>query len=185
MPEIKRGSFSLNLGVFSMQAEVSEEDRQCAWELYCEIVTRVAIFGKVTDPTAEDFSGEVMIESFESLHNFFRETRALMRRFPVGRLAADQNQHLGLLINDLIVHVLRPFLEQWQADYHHWWGLQTDPAVSPFIRQQEYPRSKELLADWTALRLLARDLSQLLVETYDLVGISNRFRILGADSVDG
>ena len=31
MPEIKRGSFSLNLGLFQVQAEVSEDDRQCAW----------------------------------------------------------------------------------------------------------------------------------------------------------
>jgi hypothetical protein len=39
MPEITEGSFELNLGLLKMGAKLSEIDRQCAWELYTEIVT--------------------------------------------------------------------------------------------------------------------------------------------------
>jgi hypothetical protein len=46
MPEIKEGSFELNLGFVKLGAKLSEDDRQCAWELYTEIVTRVAVVGK-------------------------------------------------------------------------------------------------------------------------------------------
>jgi hypothetical protein len=33
MPEIKEGSFELDLGLVKLGAELSEDDRQCAWEL--------------------------------------------------------------------------------------------------------------------------------------------------------
>ena len=57
MPEIKEGSFELSLGLVKLGAKLSEDDRQCARELYTEIVTRVAIVGKRLDPTCEDFAG--------------------------------------------------------------------------------------------------------------------------------
>src|SRR2546430_15978194 len=126
MPELKRGTFTLHLGLFQLEAELSEEDRQCAWELYTEIVTRVAVVGKLHDATATDFSGELLIESLDSLHAFFTELRAIMRRFPIGRLSRDRTFHLGVLINDLVVNTLRPFLERWQADFRHWWVTHAD-----------------------------------------------------------
>jgi hypothetical protein len=33
MPEIKEGSFELDLGLVKLGAKLSEDDRQCAWEL--------------------------------------------------------------------------------------------------------------------------------------------------------
>ena len=43
MPEIKEGSFELDLGLVKLGAKLSDDDRQCAWELYTEIVTRVTL----------------------------------------------------------------------------------------------------------------------------------------------
>jgi hypothetical protein len=60
MPEIKEGSFELDLGLVKLGAKLSEDDRQCAWELYTEIVTRVAVVGKRHDWTCEYFGGELM-----------------------------------------------------------------------------------------------------------------------------
>ena len=37
--------------------------------------------------------------------------------------------------------VLRPFLENWQARYRHWWTHESDTALPPFRRQREFPRS--------------------------------------------
>ena len=34
MPEVKEGSFELDLGVVKLGAKLNEEDSQCAWELY-------------------------------------------------------------------------------------------------------------------------------------------------------
>ncbi|MDH7602569.1 MAG: hypothetical protein QHI38_10540 [Armatimonadota bacterium] len=171
MPEIKRGSFSLNLGLFQVQAEVSEDDRQCAWELYTEICTRRALVGRSGDATCSDLSGEVLAESLESVYAFFKEARGIMRRFPVGRLSKDQSRHLGVLINDLMVSVLRPFLEKWQADFRHWWQTEADQSLPPFERQVRYPRYAEFLEDWCNVRLLMRDLLGVLRTAYELVDV--------------
>jgi hypothetical protein len=180
MPELKRGTFSLHLGVFQVEAELSEEDRQCAWELYTEAVTRVAVVGKLGDPSGTDFAGEVLAESLDLLHAFFTELRAIMRRFPVGRLSRDRTYHLGVLINDLIVNTLRPFLERWQADFRHWWGQQGDHQLSPIVRQQAYPYHAELVGEWRDLRLLVRDLLKVLVDQYRLVDVRDQPRLLGS-----
>jgi hypothetical protein len=38
MPEVKEGSFELDFGVVKLGAKLSEDDSQCAWELYTGIV---------------------------------------------------------------------------------------------------------------------------------------------------
>jgi hypothetical protein len=175
MPEIKRGIFSLNLGFLQIQAEVSEEDRQCAWELYTEICTRLALTGKRNDPQCTDFSGEVLVESLNSVYDFFKEARGIMRKFPVGQLKRNKTKHLGVLINDLMAHVLRPFLEKWQADFRHWYSqyINKNKLLSLFERQKKYPKYKEFLEDWRNVRLLMRDLQLELVKAYNLINVSD------------
>ena len=34
MPTLNKGSFSINLGVVKLGGDLTEDDRQCAWELY-------------------------------------------------------------------------------------------------------------------------------------------------------
>lgn len=180
MPEIKKGGFSLNLGLLQVHAEVSEEDRQCGWELYTEICTRLSLTGKRNDPKCEDFSGEVLAESLDSVYTFFREARGIMRKFPVGQLKISKTRHLGILINDLMVNILRPFLEKWQSDFRHWWSqcLEEDEKSLPFERQKKYPKYKEFLKDWTNMRMLMRELQAELVKAYGLVDANDSASLL-------
>ena len=152
MATLTKGSFSLNLGIVKLGADLSDDDRQCAWELSTELSTRVAVTGKPTDPDCTNFDGELYIESLESLYMFFQEARRIMRRFPVGRISVTQKNHLGIIINRSMQSVLRPFLERWQVAYRHWWEHQSNPRLVPLERQAEFPRVKEFLADWTAAR---------------------------------
>lgn len=178
MPEIKKGNFSLNLGFLQVQAEISEEDRQCAWELYAEITTRLSLTGKRDDPECKDFSGEVLVESLDSVHAFFKEARGIMRKFPVGQLKKDKTEHLGVLINDLMVHVLRPFLEEWQADFRHWWDSCDSKLkkLPPVERQKKYPKYDEFVEDWRDVRLLMRELQSAIVKAYMLVDVNQRYK---------
>lgn len=180
MSEIKRGDFSLNLGLLQIRAEVSEDDRQCAWELYTEICTRLSLTGKKDDPKCENFSGEVLVESLDSMHNFFREARGIMRKFPVGQLKKKNAKHLGILINDLMNNVLRPFLEKWQSDFRHWWHCcdKKVQKLSPFERQKKYPECKEFLEDWKNVRLLMRALQAELIKAYSLIDVNTTKRLL-------
>lgn len=168
MPEISEGSFTINFGVVKLGGKLSEQDRQCAWQLYTEIVTRVAVTGKRRDETSSDYSGELIAESLSSLHAFFQEARQIMKDFPVGKLKEKNQSHLGLLIHDLLADVLRPFLEKWQSDFRAWWEQQDRSELSWFELQEKYPKFKELLADWTHLRKLMRKLEHQLRDEYKL-----------------
>ncbi len=171
MPVFTKGTFNVNLGILSIGGEFSEEDRQCAWELYCELVSRVALMGKENDRGELVFTGEVYDQSLDSLYAFFHEARALMRRYPVGRIAAGgARNHLGFFIAALLEVVIRPFLEKWQASYRHWWKRECErlPQASPFERQQGYPRLREMLEDWRRVRRFCRNAAKELTEQFQL-----------------
>ena len=186
MPEIKKSSISLDFGFLKVQTEISEEDRQCAWELYAETVTRVSLIGKQDDPDCRDFSGEIFSESFDSMHKYFCEVRDIMRKYPVGRLAVTNKNHLGIAINELIVCILRPFLEKWQANYRYWWSQHSFELskLSPIKLQELYPKHTEMTKDWCNLRLSMRALLNKLVDVYQLVDVhSTRMKSNKANNV--
>lgn len=165
----KEISYALNLGIFKLEGKLAEDDRQCAWELYTEIATRVAVVGKRKDPGATDFDGELYHESLDSLYNFFREARGIMRRFPVGRIKDFRQQHLGVFINAILADVLRPFLEKWKGDYAAWYSKASQQDVSPYEVQKLYPRLTKFLAAWSNLRLIMRQVERTLANEYKLV----------------
>jgi hypothetical protein len=169
MATITKGSFSLDLAFFKLEAELSDEDRQCAWELYTEIATRVAVVGKRGDKSAANFDGELYAESFESLFNFFREARAIMRRFPVGRIKDPRQEHLGVFISRVLANLLRPFLEKWRGRYFAWYTDAIKSGRSPYEVQQQFPALPEMLQDWTALRLIMRKAERTITAQYKLV----------------
>jgi len=171
MAVLNKGSFSLNLGIVQLGAELSDDDRQCAWELYTELSTRVAVTGKPSDAECGDFDGELYIESLGSLYTFFQEARAIMREFPVGKIDGDNKEHLGVMINRMMEEVLRPFLEKWQVNFRHWWENESNPRLNPLMRQEEFPDLQQFLNDWSAVRWLMRKVQQELVNVYQLVNV--------------
>ena len=96
MAVMKKGNFSIDIGFFKLGADFEESDRQCAWELYSELATRIAVTGKSKDPDCTDFSGEVLAESLASLHTFFGEARKIMRQFPVCSTYVKPRKLLGI-----------------------------------------------------------------------------------------
>jgi hypothetical protein len=174
MPELSEGSLTLDFGIVKLTGKLSELDRQCAWQLYTEIVTRVAVSGKRKDDTASDFSGEVLVESLSSLHVFFQEARTIMKTFPIGKLKEKQQSHLGALIHDLLADVLRPFLEKWQADLRSWWESQERSGKDWFELQKKYPHYDDILKDWMQIRKLMRKLEHKLRDEYKLYCVDKK-----------
>lgn len=168
MPVITEGNFTIDFRVVKLGWKLTEQDRQCAWQLYTEIVTRVAVSGKRRDETSANFSGEIIAESLSSLHSFFQEARNIMKTFPVGKLKEKNQNHLGILIHDLLADVLRPFLETWQADFRAWWEQQDRTKSSWFELQQKYPKYDEMLKEWIYLRRLMRKVERQLCDEYRL-----------------
>lgn len=173
MAVLKKGVFTIDIGFLKLGADFEESDRQCAWELYTEMATRVGVTGKSKDPDCTDFSGEIYAESLASLHAFFGEARKIMRAFPVGSIQAiGIENHLGALVHRAIRDVVRPFLEKWQADYRFWWENLSDKTLAPGARQQAYPRVSELLAEWSDLRAIMRAIQDRLVKMYKLIDVT-------------
>ena len=47
MPVFRNGRLKIDLGFVTLGGELDEADRQCAWELCCELISRVGVTGKV------------------------------------------------------------------------------------------------------------------------------------------
>ena len=113
MAVLTKGNFSINLGIFKVGGDFSDDDRQCAWELYTEIITRLAVHGRSsTDLSLEEqFDGELFSESLASLYSFFCEMRGIMRKFPVGKIKYTDEYHLGkftcAIMNDILSRSLK------------------------------------------------------------------------------
>lgn len=168
MPEIKKGNFTLDLKFMKLGADFTEDDRQCAWELYTEIITRVAVVGKWHDPQAKNFEGEIYAESLTSLYKFFQEARAIMRKFPVGKIEESNQEHLGVLIQRILTDVLRPFLEKWQAIYRSWWEQHVKTGKDPFTIQMDFREVEDMINDWHNVRLIMRKVAAVLSKSYKL-----------------
>jgi hypothetical protein len=173
MAVLTKGNFSINLGIFKVGGDFSDDDRQCAWELYTEIVTRLAVYGRsnMQGSLKDNFQGELYTESLSSLYSFFREMRGIMRKFPVGRIECADEYHLGKFTCSIMNDILRPFLEKWQGDYRHWFDVESRkrPNDSPFVVQEGYPELAGFLEDWSNLRALMHEVAKTLAKEYQLV----------------
>lgn len=91
-----------NLG--SLEIEPDEVERNAAWELYVELVTRVTT--QVIDP------GEgVRRESLKSLHYIFDITRQILKKS--GPSVAQGPNSFGAIAIEVLNKGIRPFLTEW------------------------------------------------------------------------
>lgn len=177
MPVYVKDNFRVELGVVMLAGELGSADRQCAWELYCELVSRTALIGRENADGEQVFDGEVLFDSLESLREFVVQARALMRSYPVGAIpVGSQPRHLGFFIASLLEILIRPFLDKWWSPYRYWWTqVAVDlerAALPPFTRQTHpkrgFPEYQELVQDWIELRVFCRAVLHELTTTFDL-----------------
>ena len=159
------GDAQVELTVQPVAGDAADDDRQAAWSLYVDMATRVSVRGRL-DAQGQDTFGEVLADGVASLKRFFDRTRELIRGYPVGRASAASDGHLGAFALRMLETVHGPFLDKWHTDVLHWWNEDSDRSRSPVLRQQAYPHLQRLLADWTAVRKLGREVVTELAERY-------------------
>lgn len=88
--------------------EVDEAERQAAWEIYIELVTRVPL------GTLEE-DGGIVREALSSLHSLFQTTRTILRQLGPGKMRSDTEltQSCSYLAVTMLNVTLRPFLSKW------------------------------------------------------------------------
>jgi transcriptional regulator with XRE-family HTH domain len=88
--------------------KVDEVERQAAWEIYIELVTRVPL-GTL------DEDGGIVREALSSLHSLFQTTRTILRQLGPRKMRPDTEltQSCSYLAVSMLNVTLRPFLSKW------------------------------------------------------------------------
>ncbi len=149
------------IGQISGEWEPDDTERQAAWEMYVELITRVAL--------VELGPNEGLLrEALSSYYSLFDTTRQILR--DAGPSLAKERSNGGISFGRLAITILnsglRPLLAYWHPvleDYEH-----ARPAdVSRIAWEREWFRHDELRAAMDEVRESLRSYAELLAEVTD------------------
>ena len=145
-------------GEISGTWEPVDAERQAAWELYVELVTRISVVD--LDP------GEGLLrEALTSLYSFFGTTRDILRRYGPDVAPRRPAGHVtfGALAVTVLNGALRPLLARWHPRLTAYEA--TRPVGSdPVAHERAWPLADELRTELTAVRITLTQLSRALAE---------------------
>jgi hypothetical protein len=125
----------INLQFLQMDWKPSEPDRDAAWELYIELLTRIA-----TQPLPMEHGDEKT--ALESIHSLFPTTREIIRRR--GTDCLEFTKIAIVVLNQ----VVRPFTAKWHRLSRD--GAFEDPARCALFRG-DLERLQETLCKYTGM----------------------------------
>lgn len=138
----------VNVGFLETEWEPKEPDREAAWELYVEMITRI-----VTQPISDEQGDEKT--ALDSVHSLFPLTREILRR--KGRDCIQFTKIAVIVLNQIV----RPFTAKWHK-------LSLAGAFSKKAKCLEF--RSDLAALQGDLRRYARLLAEI-AQVEDLTGI--------------
>jgi hypothetical protein len=128
--------------------EIDEQEVNAAWELYIELITRIAI------EELEPNEG-LMREALSSLYSLFTITRDILKKYgpsiarPKGK--NDNPITLGYLAIAILNTVLRPFLAKWHPLLaHHEHKKPVD--VSSIVHERSWERNADMRRELKSLQ---------------------------------
>src|SRR6476661_5376022 len=105
----------LDLKVFSIKGtwEPNDAERRAAWELYVELITRVAVV---------PLTGGLLREALDSFHAIFGIARDILKRAgpEVAEPKPSGEYNLGYLTVALLNFTVRPLLSRWPPELQAW-----------------------------------------------------------------
>lgn len=133
----------LNLKIFEISGtwEPNDAERRAAWELYIELITRIAVV-----PLGPEEG--LIREALESLYSLFTSTRDILRRYgpEIAEPKPDGQYNFGYLSVALLNVVLRPFLARWHPALDDW-ETNRPPSTSRQDHERAWPEADELRRD--------------------------------------
>lgn len=108
---IKQVTVSLPFGIGSASWESDQTERRAAWELYIELVTRIAV-----QPLATKEG--LMREALNSLYTLFGSTREILRK--AGPNVGASRESVGGISIAVLNNGLRPVLSKWHPMLQEW-----------------------------------------------------------------
>jgi hypothetical protein len=108
---IKQVTVSLPFGIGSASWESDQAERRAAWELYIELVTRIAVHPLATKEG-------LMREALNSLYTLFGSTREILRK--AGPNVGASRESVGGISIAVLNNGLRPVLSKWHPMLQEW-----------------------------------------------------------------
>lgn len=127
-------SVSLPFGLGAARFEADDTEQNAAWELYVELVTRIAVQSLAAD------QGTVR-EALSSLYQLFGTTREILRKYGPG-VGASDNSVGGIAIN-VLNRGLRPFMSEWHPRLQIWEAKRPDQ-TSPQEHEKTWEHEAEV-----------------------------------------
>ena len=140
--QIEQAEFGL--GDQRITLRPNETDRQIAYKIWVELSTRK--IGLEIDP-----EHDVIVEVYNSWHDFFSVTRELIKDIPVSKFRRRDTEKIVRLSIEVLNLGIRPHLTKWQARFRRWYekamGQDALGDLAPQSVQQQFPQYAELIAD--------------------------------------
>jgi hypothetical protein len=150
------------LGGISGTWEPSEAERNAAWEMYVELITRISV---------EELSpGEGSLrEALTSLYSLFETTRNILRNYGPGVAMPSVGTELsfGKIAVTVLNKALRPLLTKWHPELAHYESLRPE-GTSPIEHERNWDRAEELRSDLNEVRGSLRAYASYLGEVADV-----------------
>ncbi|HWZ45871.1 MAG TPA: hypothetical protein VNW97_20530 [Candidatus Saccharimonadales bacterium] len=118
-------------------------ERNAAWRLYIELVTRIAV-----QPLAADQG--LLREALSSLHELFAATRETLKQ--AGPDVGASTGSVGGIAIAVLNRGLRPFLAKWHSRLADW-EPQRDPRTGAGHHERQWAEYSQMRAELEALRV--------------------------------
>lgn len=155
---LKKVSVSLPFGIGSAEWEADPTERNAAWSLYIELVTRIAVQSLEVD------QGTVR-EALNSLYSLFGSTREILRE--AGPDVGASHDSVGGIAIAVLNNGLRPFLSKWHPLLQAWEARRT-PDVSPKDHEKNWANEPQLREELSVIQANLEKYANALVEIVGL-----------------
>jgi len=157
---LKQVTVSLPFGIGSASWEADPTERNAAWELYVELVTRVAVQSLSPDTGT-------LREAMNSLYTLFGSTREILRK--AGPDVGASRDSVGGIAIAVLNNGLRPFLSKWHPLLQEW-EVTKAPGVSVQTHEKAWEQEVQLRSELESLR---QDLEQYANSLADIAGVKH------------
>lgn len=141
----KLKEISVSVGGLTGTWGVDDAQRKAAWEIYVELVTRIAVA-----PLGANQG--LLREALDSLYALFGETRRVMREYGPDIAIPDKKRMLSL--GQIAIYVLnkhlRPFLSAWHPELKNY-ETQPHPGKTNVEHERAWPKEKQMRDELAAL----------------------------------
>ena len=145
--------------------EIDKTNIKVAWNIFCELQTRVGIVDFVENE-------DIINICFESWYNMFKIIRSNLKKLQIPlrknkeKKKSDRITHKSKNLDEVLFILLnshiRPFLRKWYYEFNTYWQENFTPDKNPIEVQKDFPNYSELIGDINILQKKLKEISNTL-----------------------